>query len=332
MKNKRATIKDVAALAETSVSVVSYVLNNTPGKSITDKTKERVFAAAKELSYVPNSTARALRTGSGKAIAFFAFWNTEDNSYNKFLAGLTHSATKKGYNIILCDTASLSKTKLPLLCLQLNVSGIIVLSAGNPYFDYHGTKEQEIVKALENVNVPSLIINGEGDFHDSGIDSLYFGFFEAASNATSHLIKSGCKNIAYIKDEINSVSETDRLKGFYSALSFSGLSAHSVVTTKNINALFKKDMPDGVVTNKSDAGYLFLKAAKEKGIKVPEEIKVIAANNEGFAEYLEPPLTTVSLPLKDLGKTAAYKIINRVENQKNQLPVLEYKVIIRKSV
>ena len=330
--NKRATIKDVAKLAETSVSVVSYVLNDTPGKSISDKTKERIFAAAKQLNYVPNSAARALRTGSGNTIAFFAFWEKEDGSYNKFLAGLTHSAAKKGYNILLCDNLNLTKKRLPLLQQQLNVSGIIVLSAGNPYFEYSNTKEEEIVEALTAVSVPSLIINGENNYQDKGIDSLYFGFFEAAYSATEHLIKKGCKKIAYIKDNIPSVSEADRLKGFLSALNKRGLCEHSILNVEEINKLFKADLPDGVVTNKSEAGYLFLKTAKEKGVNLPKQIKVIAANNEPFAEYLEPSLTTVSLPLGDLGKTAAYKIINKVEDNNYQLPILEYKVIERKSV
>lgn len=330
--NKRATIKDVAKLAETSASVVSYVLNETPGKSITTATKERVYAAAKKLNYVPNSAARALRTGSGKTIAFFAFWEKEDSSYNKFLAGLTHSAAKKGYNLLMCDTAQLTKTRLPLLLQQLNVSGIIVLSAGNPYFEYNNTKESDIVGALSGLKIPSLIINGEGNYQNKGIDSLYFGFFEATYSATEYLISKGCKNIAYIKDDIPSISEADRLKGFLSALRKNGLSEHSVINAEEINTIFKNKLPDGVVTNKSDAGYLFLKAAAENKVKIPSKIKVIAANNEPFAEYLEPSLTTVSLPLSDLGKTAAYKIINKVENNNYSLPNLEYKVIQRKSV
>ena len=330
--NKRATIKDVAKLAETSVSVVSYVLNETPGKSISEKTKERILSAAKQLNYVPNSAARALRTGSGNTIAFFAFWEKEDGSYNKFLAGLTHSAAKKGYNILLCDNANLTKKRLPLLQQQLSISGIIVLSAGNPYFEYSNSTEESIVEALCSISVPSLIINGENNYQDKGIDSLYFGFFEAAYHATDHLINKGCKNIAYVKDNIPSISEADRLKGFLSALNKNGLSEHSIVNVEDINKLFKNNLPDGVVTNKSDAGHLFLKAAKKNGVLIPKQIKVIAANNETFAEYLEPSLTTVTLPLSQLGKTAAYKIINKVENNNYQLPNLEYKVIERKSV
>lgn len=330
--NKRATIKDVAKLAETSVSVVSYVLNETPGKSISEKTKERILSAAKKLNYVPNIAARSLRTGSGNTIAFFAFWEKEDGSYNKFLAGLTHSAAKKGYNILLCDNANLTKKRLPLLQQQLNVSGIIVLSAGNPYFEYSNSTEESIVEALRSISVPTLLINSENNYQDKGIDSLYFGFFEAAFSATEHLIKKGCKNIAYIKDNISSVSETDRLKGFLSALNKNGLCENNIVKVDEINKLFKGKLPDGVVTNKSDAGHLFLKAAKKKGVLIPKQIKVIAANNEPFAEYLEPSLTTVMLPLSELGKTAAYKIINKVENNNYQLPTLEYKVIERKSV
>jgi len=328
---KRATIKDVAKKAETSVSVVSYALNNTPGKSISEATKERIFAAAKELNYVPNVAARALRTGSGNTIAFFAFWNVEDSSYNKFLAGLTAAANKKGYNIVLSDTAFLTKSKLPTLVEQLNISGIIVLSAGSPYFGY-SDKEEGIVAALKSAKVSSLLINGEKDYQSFGIDSLYFGFFEASYTATENLIKNGCKNIAYIKDDIDSVSENDRLKGFLSATAKNGLEAAGVVSLENINKLFNLKKLDGVVANKSEAGYEFLKAAKEKGIKIPKQVKVIAANNERFAEFLEPSLTTVSLPLLDLGKTAAYKIIKKVENKNIQLPNLEYKVILRKSV
>ena len=330
--NKRATIKDVAKLAETSVSVVSYVLNETPGKSISEKTKERILAAAKQLNYVPNIAARALRTGSGNTIAFFAFWELEDVSYNKFLAGLTHSAAKKGYNILLCDNANLTKKRLPLLAQQLNISGIIVLSAGNPYFEYSNSTEEKILDALCSISVPSLIINSENNYQNKGVDSLYFGFFEATYTATEHLIKKGCKKIAYIKDNIPSVSEADRLKGFLSALNKNGLCEHSIINTEDIKNIFKGELPDGVVTNKSNAGYLFLKIAKEKGINLPKQIKVIAANNEPFAEYLEPSLTTVSLPLSELGKTAAYKIINKVENKNHQLPNLEYKIIERKSV
>ncbi len=332
MNNKRATIKDVAALAETSVSVVSYVLNNTPGKSISDKTKERIFAAAQKLNYVPNSAARALRTGSINTIAFFAFWNTEDSSYNKFLSGLTHAATKKGYSITLCDNAALTKSKLLKLHSQLNFSGVIVLLSGNPYIEDNNIKEADIVAALKAVNIPSLIINGESDFSSFGIEALHFGFFETAFIATEYLINHGCKSIAYLKDQPNFVFETDRLKGFYAALAKHGLSEHSVVSTKNIGKLLKDKKPDGVVTNKSDAGYLFLKAAKQKNINIPKDIKVIAANNEGFAEYLEPKLTTVSLPLNEFGKTAAFKIINKLENKNYELPTLEYKVIFRESV
>ena len=98
-------------------------------------------------------------------------------SYNKFLAGLTHSAAKKGYNILLCDNINLTKKRLPLLQQQLSISGIIVLSAGNPYFEYSNSTEESIVEALCSISVPSLIINGENNYQDKGIDSLYFGFF-----------------------------------------------------------------------------------------------------------------------------------------------------------
>ena len=332
MTKKRATIKDVAALAETSVSVVSYVLNNKPGISITEKTKERILSAAKTLNYVPNSAARALRRGSQNTIAFFAFWNTEDSSYNRFLSGLTHAATKKGYSITLCDNAALTKERLYALHNQLNFGGIIVLLSGNPYIDDNKIKESDIVSALKAINVPSLIINNEGDLSEQDFDTLHFGFFETAFVATEHLIEKGCKKIAYLKDEAPLVFEKERLNGFYAAINKHSLSSHSVIETSNIDKLLKNSLPDGVVCNKSDAGHLFLKAAKKNKIAIPQQIKVIAANNESFAEYLEPSLTTVALPLKDFGKTAAYKIINKIECKNYSLPSLEYKVIDRESV
>lgn len=332
MRNKRATIKDVAALAETSVSVVSYVLNNKPGISISDSTKERIFAAAAKLNYVPNSAARALRKGSENTIAFFAFWNTEDSSYNKFLSGLTHAATKKGYSITLCDNAALKKEKLIALHNQLNFGSVIVLLSGNPYIDDNKIKEADILSALKAINIPALVINGEEDISKHGLDALHFGFFETAFFATEYLINEGCKKIAYLKDDLALTFEKERLKGFYAAMSKYGLSEHSVITTNDIEKLLCGDLPDGVVCNKSDTGYLFLKAAKENKVNVPKSIKVIAANNESFAEYLEPSLTTVALPLREFGKMAAYKIINKVENKNYALPQLEYKVIVRESV
>lgn len=326
---KRTTIKDVAKKAETSVSVVSYVLNNTPGKTISDATKKRVLDAADSLNYIPNSAAQNLRTGNTKTIALFAFWNTDDRAYTTFLKGLTYTANKFGYTVMLCDSASPSKQKIKRIVARLMPSAIIVLMSGSPYINY---KEEDIISALGSIKLPSLIINGERSYKDKNIDSINLGFYESSYAATEYLINKGCKKIAYIKPKEDFMNENYRIKGYEAALSKNGLNGHSVVSEENIEKLFSKNLPDGIVANKSENGYLALKMAKKHKISVPSKLKVIAANTENFANYTDPPLTTVALPLEEIGQSAAIKVINKLNEKEIKLPKLKYDIIKRESV
>ena len=97
----RATIKDIASAAGVSVATVSYIMNNTPGKTISDQTRNRVLAVAEELHYVPNTSAQRLKTNRTKCIAVRLSNNLSQPRYHNIIQGIRSYLAPSGYSILL---------------------------------------------------------------------------------------------------------------------------------------------------------------------------------------------------------------------------------------
>ena len=126
---KKATIKDVAKEAGVSISVVSYILNNTPGQSFTDETRKRVISAAKKLNYTPNYIAKGMRSRRSMNIGIVLYWNISDVIVNEMLKGISKITEKYDYNIVLC-LPSENKNQFSYIDAfkQRQVDGIIFVS------------------------------------------------------------------------------------------------------------------------------------------------------------------------------------------------------------
>ena len=99
---KRVTLKDIARAADVTTATVSYVINNTPGQSIAAETRERVLRAARELNYVPNSAARALRRRRSGCVGVVAKKNLAVPRFSQTIRGIQSRLEDVGYNLLLC--------------------------------------------------------------------------------------------------------------------------------------------------------------------------------------------------------------------------------------
>lgn len=322
---KSATIKDVAKKAGVSISVVSYVLNNTPGKTITKATKLKVFNAAKELHYVPSSAAKMLRVGSTQTIALVSYWDVSDASSSMFLSGLLYELNSNGYSLLLSDTESTSKKTMSHLLKRFLPCGVVVLP---PHRDIPEYNEEDIKKALKPLNIPSVFLKSD----NLSNEGIYCDYFKTGYIAAEYLIKKEITKLCYVKSSYNTKSEEARLEGFLSCLKYYNLKPIEILDETTVSNIFKNKEIRGAVTSKSDMAYKIIEYAEQNGISLPKELSIISANDKPFNQYLRPALTAVKLPLRELGRAAGVKILNTVCGTNNPLPQIDYKIIERKSV
>ena len=296
------TIHDVAKLAGVNSSTVSRVIN---GKAtITPDTKERVYAAMRELDYHPNSLARSLASGLSGAIGVVV--NARDAEafsnvfFSRSLFAIEQTAQARGYGLILPPT-----TVKPALMETIGDFPYVVL--GTP-----DTLRSETCWVDNN--------NEQG-----------------AEMAVRHLQKQGYQRIAYLGGHQKRGFTKRRIRGYQNANSGTETILTTDGTAENaytlaFDALKTDDHPDAFVCNDNLAAFGLLKACKELHLSVPQEIGIVAFDNYPLAEYMDPPLTIVDIDTAMLGEQSVQLLFRRIENKVgNQQIMLSTDLVVRAS-
>lgn len=340
MNSKRPTIKDVAEKAGVSTTLVSFVLNDTAGECIPEATREKVLSAIKELGYVPNHIARGMRTKRSNTIGIVSFWDIRNHVFNDILLGINRITEEKGYSILICNH------KLPAKEFEYidiykrgQVDGLIFIC---PYDMSMSFDESLHVRSIKENTIPSAILNMH--IEAEGVNCIYFDYYNAAYISTEYLIKLGHKKIGYIlphKNEIAQFQAVERFRGYRSALSDYGINILNDYIfhldkpedfKDMIYKIKKGESPTALVAGRTRMAQHFLQYALEYGVRVPDEISIIAASTEPYAEFLYPALTTVQLPLEDIGASAANMVIDSINGKKSHVKLkYSYEICERRS-
>jgi LacI family transcriptional regulator len=336
MPAKRTTIKDVAKLAEVSIGVVSFVLNNTPGQSIPEGTRQRIIEAARQLNYTPNAIARGMRTKQSKAIGLVSFWDITEHAFIEILNGVYSVADRNDYTVVLCNLKQRNeKFNYIELFNRQQVDGIIFIS---PYNLQKNFCEIEHVNSLIEHGIPSVVLYGHTN-HE-GMNYINVNHYSTTYQAAKYLLKLEHKKIGYILPSDNEAQDaaTRRFQGFVDALGEYAIEVDRRYifkledTDRIIKMICNNEGPSGIVAYKCDYAQRFLGTMISAGISVPEQISLIAANNEPYARYLYPPLTTVQIPFSEMGEKAAELLLNNFNNKIIQsISEVEGKLCIRDS-
>jgi LacI family transcriptional regulator len=337
MKSKNVTIKDVAKLSGYSSSLVSFVINDTPGVSIPDETRKKILAAVEELQYTPNSIARSMRTKKSMSIGIVSFWNLTQYVFIEVLNGVSNVACENNYTILFCDVNK-KENEFSYIDLfkQKKIDGIIFIS---PYSLQEGFKEEVHIEKIKKENIPAVIINAYTQDNDT--NCIYFDFFNTAYLATEYLINLGHKEIWYLEPlmmEYDMYQASERIKGFQSCIMNYGhkINESRIFGEEEFEELAESindgKGPTAVVANKSLYAHKLLNFLNRSGIAVPEKISIIASNTEPFVGYLYPPLTSVKLPLKEMGESGAKMLLKQIAGEDDKIKIkLPNKIIERKS-
>jgi LacI family sucrose operon transcriptional repressor len=318
-----AKLTDVAELAGCSPSTVSRVINKKG--YLSQKTIDKVQAAMKELNYKPNNLARSLQGKSAKLIGLI-FPKISNIFYAELIEYLEIELFKQGYKVIICNSQSdPDKERDYLEMLAANQVDGIISSSHNLGIDDYQRVEAPIVSFDRNLAPGLTVVSSDN--------------FAGGITAATTLVKNGCAHIMMIAGNDNSNSPTGlRRQGFQSILPDAPVvnlpSDYSPIRKEmEIKTLLTQDKPDGLFISDDLTAILTMKIAKELGISIPDQLKLIGYDGSQFVETYHPDLTTIKQPIKELAQLMVDVLIKQVEGQKtNKEYILPISLLTGRSV
>jgi LacI family transcriptional regulator, galactose operon repressor len=309
-------LADVASLAGVGTSIASRIINGDPTVSIRPETRERVLKAARELNYRPNAFARGLKlartTTLGMVVPNIAYpVNME------IIRGAEHAANAAGYVMLLVDAEEFDQTgeAYKRLLLEQRVDGLLVASASTT---------EPLLEELSAHRLPFVLVNRRSTRVAPAVtadDALGTGL------AVDHLVELGHTQIAFIGGPGNADTAQRRLSGYRTAMRRAGLRIpHQYVAEATFEEARGYDAmerllglerrPTAVVAWSLAAAVGALSAVHRHGLHVPGDVSVIGFHDAPFAAYLEPPLTTVWMPLRELGERSVETLVRLIEGER----------------
>ena len=303
-----AGIKDVAARAGVSVGTVSNVLNR-PDRVRPD-TRSRVEAAMADLDFVRNESARQLRVGSSRIVAY-VFLDAGNPFFTDVARGAEDACREQGLALVMCNSDGDSGREgeyLDLL-LQQRVHGVLITSV-----DYANPR----LRSLTTLGLPVVLVDrrtsaGEG-WCSVGVDDVLGGEL-----AVTHLIEQGHRRIAFIGGPTAIPQVADRLRGSERAMAAAGRAEDDlvVVLTETLTVASGREAAQRLVglpaRRRPTAAFCandlvalgLLQQLVRQGISVPDDIAIVGYDDIDFAAAAAVPLTSVRQPRHQLGRTAA---------------------------
>lgn len=222
---KRVTLKDIARAADVTTATVSYVINNTPGQSIAAETRERVLRAARELNYVPNSAARALRRRRSGCVGVVAKKNLAVPRFSQTIRGIQSRLEDMGYNLLLCTNKVKTGGMSDYLVAYLEgrVDGVIFLGKDN------AGPSAASAAVIERDHVPLVTFDCAGNSRI--YSTVDFDYRDGARLLTECVLEREPARILYVRPNIDTPQERDRARGLEDALDAHPATELEVVTT-----------------------------------------------------------------------------------------------------
>lgn len=310
------TLADVARASGVTTSIVSRVLNGDPTLRVRPETRQRVLAKVRELDYSPNVAARSLRTARTGAIGLIVP-DVTNPIYAEILHGAEARARTDDHAILLGSADDLGSTGRLYTDLVRGgrIDGVLLQRMN----DVDDETLRHLVMGSDDV--PTVLMNSRLD----GLPgSVILDDAAGARTATEHLLAAGHRRIAHIGGPAIVDSAQRRRDGFIEAMVDTGnepppahvvMAGYTVETGHRamVRLLALKERPTGIVVANLTAATGALRAAKEAGVRVPHDVSVVAIHEAWFAAHTDPPLTTIRMPLRELGDSAVRAVLNRLD-------------------
>jgi LacI family transcriptional regulator len=307
-----ASLADISRRAGTSVATASRVLNGST-HPVSEATRARVLQAAADLGYAPSALAQALVTRSSRIIGVIVN-DIVDPYFAEIARGVEDVAGRMGYLVMVCNADHRVEAELDYVraLRDYHAEGLVFAGSGapaaGPVNDDLATQVEAArargarVVALAHREFPALHV---------GVDNA-----AAAYDVTDYLISLGHRRIAFVEGPPELFTSTERRSGFTAAMAAAGLSDElrfpggfdfEAGLAAGRRLLTLRPLPDAVVAANDEAAIGVLTAFRNADVRVPEDVSIAGIDDTRPARFVE--LTTVNLPLYDLGAVAARHIL-----------------------
>jgi len=332
---KEITIYDVARALHISPSTVSRGLKDHP--HIRKETRDKIKACAHEMGYQRNKFASSLRKKRTDTIGVVV---PKLNSYFQAtaIAGIEKITNEHGYGLLISQSQESGKQEVACISTLYNsrVDGLIISLA-------YDTKKLDHFNILFNKNIPVVFFDRVTEC--PGCMSVIIDNFKAGYEVTNHLIEQGCRRIIHLGGNLLRNVYLDRFNGYKQALADNKIKYDAdllIISELNNEAgadaahtiMKMKSRPDGIFAANDATAVAAICELQKLGLKVPDDIAVAGFNNEPVSQVVQPNLTTIDYPAKDIGEIAATSLINKLNNTGTvnlSTIVLNHKLIIRGS-
>ena len=341
MQRKFVTIDDVASDAQCSTATVSRALNE-PDR-VSSKTRSRILESVEKLGYKPNLRASLLAKGSaGGNICFLLSNRRFIHSVHAHMLQGAASRAQAEHIQVLYSTCSYSpdlpsnQIELPkILSVRGIIDGMIVA----------GTNYANIIPVLESTGLPFVVFGNNFVNTSSKLlkNAVYSNDEGGGYQATKHLIKLGHKKIRYIGD-INLPWYIRRFNGYKKAMKEAGLLEFPAVGSfKNDEMQMGITAVETLIANNDEFSALFvagdiaavgaIRALKNVGLEVPNDVSIVGYNDEEAAQLSEPMLTTISVPKEEIGAQCVDMLRELIKGDrfKPHAKILNTELIVRDS-
>jgi LacI family transcriptional regulator len=311
-------LKQLAKELNLSFSTVSKALRDS--HEISTETKNKVLAKAKELNYQVNPLASSFRKQKSKTIAV-VIPEVVNDFFGPVINGIESIAQEKGYHVLIYLThEDVEKEVNTTRLLQSGrVDGVLMSLSEQTSDTFHllELKEKEIPlvffdRIAENIEAPKVTT----DDYNCGIE------------ATEHLIRNGCKRIAFLSISQNLSISNKRMNGYLEALARNKIKKdHTLIISCDrdkkksadlIRKLLKrKNRPDAIFASVEKLAMSTYEICAELKLKIPGDIKVITFSNSYTASLLNPSLSTITQPAFEMGREAASILFKMIEKKGN---------------
>ena len=327
--SKNNSIQDIAEALQLSPATISRVLNNHP--HVHKKTRAKVMTLVERVGYKRNVMASGLRTNKTKTIGLIVP-RISMYVHAEVITVIQNGLHAHGYSLIICqsnDSVEMEKELARTLYASRVDAVIVACTLYTTEFSHFDVLTQNNIPVVFYDRVPTKaypasIIKGDD--------------FRGAYLGTSHLIELGCKRIAYISGPLTCNLYTERYTGFEKAMMQNGVpieqdlvSYHELTVDnarKDMHRLFaKKPYPDGIFATNDSSALAALEFAKEKGISVPSQLKIVGYSNDPRSSIVTPAITTIEQFPGRIAKAIVDELLKILkgdveENTLNHVPIV----------
>ncbi|WP_256760017.1 LacI family DNA-binding transcriptional regulator [Cohnella sp. WQ 127256] len=331
----KTTINDIAKAANVAKSTVSKVLNDAP--SISEATKQKVRAIIKELQYTPSSIATQLARQSSMNIGFIMSFDRKDDFLNPFfysLLGGAESVTfEHQYELTIANIYDRNDDFMNRYVYSRKLDGMLI----NP-----SVMNKTIVEELERLAFPYVIVGQPAENY--GVTWVDIDNNAGGSMAANHLLQQGYSRIAFLGSNPQDAISHNRLTGYQNVVSPQGSDQYNPYIRLGeanedngyrmmIDLLDMSSPPDSVICVNNFVAFGALKAALNRGVKVPQQLGIVTFDNYPLAPYTTPAITALDIDTFNLGVLATNVLFDKIDQcASDQLSyTLNPELIVRES-